>query len=114
MVIIIGKLNDENVLAGHTACVNNTMVFFMFNLSVTITANAVLAKSVSEGNKNQARNIIKLALTICGTICLAISISGYLLEGLMVKLFCIGEEMKASFLMSYRFLIFFYFIGDFF
>ena len=52
ITIIIGKLNDENMLAGHTACINNSMIFYMFNLSVTITANAILAKAVGEGNVN--------------------------------------------------------------
>ena len=43
MTIIIGKLNDKNILAGHTACVNNAMIFFMLNIAVTIIANAELA-----------------------------------------------------------------------
>lgn len=52
MTIIIGKLNDENVLAGHTVCVNNTFIFYMFNLAATITANTILANAVGEGNVN--------------------------------------------------------------
>ena len=52
MTIIIGKLNDENILAGHTACINNLMFFFMFNLAVTIVANAELANTISKGNVN--------------------------------------------------------------
>ena len=70
MAIIIGKLNAPNILAGYTACVNNTMIFIMFNLAVTITANTVLGKAISEGRINQAKNTIKLALTVCVLICL--------------------------------------------
>ena len=70
MAIIIGKLNVPNILAGYTACVNNTMIFLMFNLAVTITANAILGKAIGEGRINQAKNIIKLVLVVCAVICL--------------------------------------------
>lgn len=50
MTILVGKLNDDNALAAHTACLNNNLIFVMFHLSVTITANAVLARAVGEGN----------------------------------------------------------------
>lgn len=52
MTIIIGKLNDKSILAGHTACMNNAMIFIMFNSAVTIIANAELAKAIGKGNIN--------------------------------------------------------------
>ena len=70
MTIIIGKLNDENILAGHTACGNNLMIFFMFNIAVTIVANAELAKIIGKGNVNQTRNLIKLILSVCSCVCI--------------------------------------------
>lgn len=91
MAIIVGKLNVTSILGGYTACVNNTMIFLMFNLAVTITANAVLGKAVGEGRINQSKNIIKLTLAVCVIICLWTCIVGILIERLLAELFCVGE-----------------------
>ena len=94
MTILVGKLNNEDILAGHTACLNNNLIFSMFNLAVTITANAVLARAVAEGNIAKSKNIMKLNLAVCTFICILVGLLAFALEGLFVKYFTVGEEMK--------------------
>ena len=52
ITILIGKLNNKHMLAGHTACINNLMIFNMLNIAVSIVANAELSKAVGEGKIN--------------------------------------------------------------
>ena len=91
MTIIIGKLKDKNILAGHTACVNNAMIFYMFNIAVTIVANAELAKAIGKGNVNESKNILKLILSVCFCICVWSVISGMFLENLFLEIFCVED-----------------------
>lgn len=114
MTIIIGKLNDKYILAGFTACTNNLLIFFMLNIAVTIVANAELAKAVGKGNINESKHLIKLILTACFSICIWTFIIGMLLENVFLEIYCVGEKMKKYFIISYRFMIFGFFVGDFF
>lgn len=57
---------------------------------------------------------MKLILAICVVVCLWMCLLAYSVEGLFVSLFTVGEEMKKAFLLTYRYMIYLFFIGDFF
>ena len=114
MTILVGKLNNEDILAGHSVCLNNNLIFSMFNLAVTITASTVLARAVAEGNIAKSKNIMKLNLAICVFICILVSLLAFSLEGVFIKFFTVGEDMENAFKTAYRIMIYLVFIGDFF
>ena len=114
MTLFVSKLNNEDTLAGHTICVNNTILFTMFNLAVMITANSLFASAVGEGNTNKSKNIMKLNLAICVVISFWVCGMAFAFENLFIELFVVGDAMKKAFITTYRMMIYVFFVGDFF
>ena len=114
MTLFVSKLNNDDILAGHTICVNNISLFAMFNLALLITANSQFASAVGEGNPNKSKNIMKLNLAVCVLSCFWIYGIAFMFENVFIELFVVGSAMKSAFLITYRMMIYVFFVGDFF
>ncbi|KAL4454328.1 hypothetical protein ABPG74_012285 [Tetrahymena malaccensis] len=110
--IIVGMLQDDNQLAGHTSFQSMTLFFYMMPLGLSMSVNSFLGSCVGDGKKKIAINFYKISIYACLLEIVVFMIVGVLLHPVFRSFLVTSEEIGYYYDICYNIYIFGYIIPD--